>query len=230
MCIRDRLKGGPVSAEDIVERYISSNRARFNVQKEMFRDLEAAQVLDATTNDLRKLFKDRQISNKNFNNLLRGTFDPYYPSQDILAKFRNISRALGESDPFLEARTDVNSIKRDFRNLGLGTRFRTERAVGGHIQDALNQQYDVNSIIDNIARDLDSLTLNDDFNIELTDYMQPATTIQAPPLQDQPMPNSQVIQGQPQQNLMASGLTPVENALLSEEEKMIRLRQRGMIT
>ena len=223
------LKGGPVSAEDIVERYISSNKARFNVQKEMFRDLEAAQVLDATTNNLRKLFKDRQISNKNFNNLLRGTFDPYYPSQDILAKFRNIARALGESDPFLEARTDINSIKRDFRNLGLGTRFRTERAVGGHIQDALNQQYDVNSIIDNIARDLDSLTLNDDFNIELTDYMQPATTIQAPPLQDQPMPNSQVIQGQPQQNLMASGLTPVENALLSEEEKMIRLRQRGMV-
>jgi hypothetical protein len=43
------------------------------------------------------------------------------------------------------------------------------------------------------------------------------------------MPNSQVIQGQPQQNLMASGLTPVENALLSEEEKMIRLRQRGMV-
>jgi hypothetical protein len=30
-------------------------------------------------------------------------------------------------------------------------------------------------------------------------------------------------------NLMASGLTPVENALLSEEEKMIRLRQRGMV-
>ena len=30
-------------------------------------------------------------------------------------------------------------------------------------------------------------------------------------------------------NLMASGLTAVENALLSEEEKMIKLRQRGMI-
>jgi hypothetical protein len=29
---------------------------------------------------------------------------------------------------------------------------------------------------------------------------------------------------------MASGLTPIENALLSEEEKMIKLRQRGMIT
>ena len=48
------------------------------------------------------------------------------------------------------------------------------------------------------------------------------------------MPASNVIQTSAisgtNNNLMASGLTAVENALLSEEEKMIKLRQRGMIT
>jgi len=29
-------------------------------------------------------------------------------------------------------------------------------------------------------------------------------------------------------NVMTNGLTPTENALLSEEEKIIRLRQRGL--
>ncbi len=223
------LKGGPVSSEEIIERYITSNKARFNVQKNMYRDIEAAQILDTTSSSLRKLFKERQISNKNFNKLFRGSFDPYYPSKDIIAKFRDISRALGESNPFIEARTDLNSIKRDLKNLGLETRFRTERAVGGHVQDTLNEQYDVFSIINNIAKDLNSLDLDGEFDIELSDYIQLAATVNVAPLPQQPMPNPQVVQqNQTSQNVMASGLTPVENALLSEEEKMIRLRQRGL--
>ena len=223
------LKGGPVSSEEIIERYIASNRARFNVQKEMFRDLEAAQILDTTPNSLRKLFKERQISNKNFNNLLRGSFDPYYPSDDIISKFREISRTLGESNPFVEARTDINSIKRDFRNLGLETRFRTERAVGGHIQEALNEEYDVFSVIKKIANDLNTLDLDQEFNIELSDYIQPAATVNVAPLPPQPMPNAQVLKKQGSGSTMYQGLTPAENAYLSEEEKMIRLRDRGLV-
>ena len=44
------------------------------------------------------------------------------------------------------------------------------------------------------------------------------------------MPNPEVIQTAQNQALggMNQGLTPVENALLSEEEKQIRLRQRGL--
>jgi len=60
--------------------------------------------------------------------------------------------------------------------------------------------------------------------------------IQTPPLPGDvtsAMPNPQVIQTA-QANLgnvpNNGGLTSVENALLSEEEKQIRLRQRGIIT
>ena len=47
---------------------------------------------------------------------------------------------------------------------------------------------------------------------------------------DLPMPNQQVIQtaAMPAAGAMNQGLTSVENALLSDEEKQIRLRQRGL--
>ena len=57
------LKGGPVSEQDIIERYIASNKARFEVQKEMFKNIDAAEILGESTSDLRKSFlkKDKLV-------------------------------------------------------------------------------------------------------------------------------------------------------------------------
>ena len=53
--------------------------------------------------------------------------------------------------------------------------------------------------------------------------------INTPPLPEQAMPSPQVVGSRPQApGVMQSGLTPSETALLSDEEKMIRLRQRGL--
>jgi hypothetical protein len=53
---------------------------------------------------------------------------------------------------------------------------------------------------------------------------------QTPPLPSTPMPDQQVIQTamMPASGVMNQGLTATENALLSEEEKQIRLRSRGL--
>jgi hypothetical protein len=40
------------------------------------------------------------------------------------------------------------------------------------------------------------------------------------------MPNPQIVASQP--TVMQTGLTPTEQALLSEEEKVLKLRQRGL--
>ena len=90
--------------------------------------------------------------------------------------------------------------------------------------------YDVSSIIDKIAIDISLLNLNDEFNVKLSDYIQPATTVNAPPLPIQPMPSAQILQPQTQApgNIASQGLTPTELALLSPEEQQIRLRQRGL--
>ena len=53
---------------------------------------------------------------------------------------------------------------------------------------------------------------------------------QSVPLPDTPMPNAQVFQtaALPAPGAMNQGLTPTENALLSDEEKQIKLRSRGL--
>ena len=67
-----------------------------------------------------------------------------------------------------------------------------------------------------------------DFNLDLKDFLpdtDPAGQSALPPTD---MPSAAVIQTSQAPGNMNQGLTPVENALLSEEEKMIKLRQRGL--
>jgi hypothetical protein len=67
-----------------------------------------------------------------------------------------------------------------------------------------------------------------DFNLRLEDFLpdtDPAGGAALPPTD---MPSPGVIQMSQAPSVMNQGLTPIENALLSDEEKQIRLRQRGL--
>ena len=193
------FKGGPVDHNDIILRYIKSNKAKFDVQQNMFNDLNAAEVLGVGNNDVRRQFDERQISSEDYNNLRRGRFDPYVPSGEIANKFRDIANNLGEDNPYREALPALNEIRRELRQLQLG----------------------------------------EPFNIDPLEFLIPP----APPTPPLPtsvtsaMPNNRTItQGQDilNQTQMAAGnaggLTALEEALLSSEEKQIRLRSRGITT
>ena len=74
------------------------------------------------------------------------------------------------------------------------------------------------------------LNLYQDWNIDLQDFLPDTSPEGQSALPPQPMPDPQVVQPMPQApGIMNQGLTPTENALLSEEEKQIRLRQRGLV-
>jgi len=193
------LKGGPIDPNDIILRYVKANKARFDTQQNMFNDLNAAEVLGVETSELARQFDERQISSKDFNNLRRGVFDPYVPSDEIAKKFRDIANNLGDDNPYLEAIPALTAIRNELRQLNLG----------------------------------------EPFNINIEEYIiQPPETPPLPTSVTSAMPNNQTItQGQVLMNQTqmaggaeASGLTALENALLSEEEKQIRLRSRGIIT
>ena len=82
--------------------------------------------------------------------------------------------------------------------------------------------------LERMRKDMFKLKLNQDFNIDVEKYLLPeADTSMIPPLPEQPMPNVSVAQQTP--NVMQSGLTMTEQALLSEEEKMITLKNRGLV-
>ena len=74
----------------------------------------------------------------------------------------------------------------------------------------------------------DDQQLNKPFVINEEDYLLPeSNTSMVPPLPEMPQPNVSMAQSTP--NVMQTGLTPVETALLSEEEKMITLKNRGLV-
>jgi hypothetical protein len=96
----------------------------------------------------------------------------------------------------------------DMRRIGLNSQFlfntdeRLLRAEGGMVEESSN-------------------------GLDINDYLIPE--VQTPPLPIQPMPNASVILSQASgNNIMATGLTPTESALLTEEEKIMRLKQRGL--
>jgi hypothetical protein len=77
---------------------------------------------------------------------------------------------------------------------------------------------------------MQSLTLFDEFDLDLQDFLPDSDPEGQSALPLTPMPNQQVVQtaAMPAAGVMNQGLTPVENALLSEEEKQIKLRSRGL--
>jgi len=117
------LSGGKKTPNDVIERFIASNRSRFNVQKEMYRDLKAAQLLGVSTGNLRKEFQERQLSQDTYNSLNRGVFKSYFPSEDIQARFQEISRNIGEPNPFRIALPTLQQLRFNFNNLRLDFNF-----------------------------------------------------------------------------------------------------------
>mgnify|MGYP003673787895 CR=1 FL=1 len=117
------LRGGTIKPNDVIERFYKSNQARFNVQKEMFKNLDAAATLGVEENDLRQTFKERQLSNDAFRKLEQGIFDPYFPSKDIQDRFREIADNLGDLDMFQEVAPVLREMQNDFREIELEDTF-----------------------------------------------------------------------------------------------------------
>ena len=117
------LRGGRIKPNDVIQAYYNSNRARFLVQQEMNKNINAAQILGVNKSALQSEFKDRQLSDAAFNNLSRGRFEPYFPSDDIQQRFAEISRNLGDPNVFTEVRPTLRLMLQEFKRLPLTSSF-----------------------------------------------------------------------------------------------------------
>ena len=127
------LRGGTIKPNDVIERFYKSNQARFNVQKEMFKNLDAAGILGVEENDLRQTFKERQLGSDAFRKLEQGIFDPYFPSKDIQDRFREIADNLGDLDMFQEVAPTLREMETDFREIELDDTFNLN--LGDYLED-----------------------------------------------------------------------------------------------
>ena len=78
---------------------------------------------------------------------------------------------------------------------------------------------------------METQNLYGNFNLDLENFLPDTDPAGQSALPQQPMPSPAVVQTAmaPAPGVTNQGLTPIENALLSEEEKQIRLRQRGLV-
>jgi hypothetical protein len=219
------LKGGSVSEADVIERYIASNRARFEVQKDMYKNIQAAETLGETPFDVRKTFEERQISSKTFNNLNQGKFEPYFPSKDILRKFREIAAGIDEEDPFAAAAGDVRDLQQGFRQLNLGERFQGF-ATGGKVnsQPLMTGIDEAIPALVDLRNQMAQLDLDDEFGVDVSDYIVEEQEIITPPLGPQPQPVVDIRPNMQQINPQTN-LTRNQEALLSPMEKEIVKRR-----
>jgi hypothetical protein len=199
-----RLLSSPSTKNEVIRQFFIANRALFGTQQKMHLDLKAANEFEVEDEELANVFEERNKSSKEYGPLFQGLFNPYVPSESIIGKFAKKSKEFqtknpGYENPFEAASDTIIQMINEFAGADL------------------SKGFDFN---------LSDFGIKED--VETTETFDPFSSSALP---STPMPNQQVIQtatAMPAAGAMNQGLTPTENALLSEEEKQIKLRSRGL--
>ena len=104
---RETLKGGPIEPRDVVEAYINTNRALFNVKKNFSQDLNAAKTLGISEE---AYYNNVDISASELGALEEDIFNPYYPSVNVQSAFAENAEAIGMANPFEGAAEAIAGI------------------------------------------------------------------------------------------------------------------------
>ena len=119
------LKGGKVTPESLVDAFINTNRALFENQKTLYKNLKAAEVLKA---DMTKIYPyvSSKVGKRNYGAINNGRFVPYIPSKNVFIKSQQITNELRKTDPSYEnplpkAITEMGNIRGMLYNLDLET-------------------------------------------------------------------------------------------------------------
>jgi len=206
----ETLKGGEISSDDIIKRYITANAQRYKVMNKMANEIEAGYILGMDPKSMRKQFAERQESNA-LSKIARGYFYPFKISRATGKKYKEQYEKLISyfdeltfDEPYdRETRQTIKELQRAMKNIPLGANF-----------------YDYINPKDWLLGDKQSSIPGASGERQVT---------QVPPLPPQPMPDQQIVTPiVPQVSQLNQGLTPAESSYLSEDEKQIRLRQRGL--
>ena len=106
---RRTLTGGVVTPEEVVDAYIESNKALFDINREMFKDIKAAQMLGMSEEAVEEKMVKRG-ERRAFNALIDGEFRPYSISNDVKNIFEFNAEQLGLPNPFDTAEDIIDTI------------------------------------------------------------------------------------------------------------------------
>jgi hypothetical protein len=111
------LKGGPIEPREIVDAYINSNRAMFDVKKKLKGDMDAARLLGISE----EAFYDSldRVSAREINDIDDNIFTPYEISNEVANAIEENAMKIGSSDPLQGALYAIDSIQNKMSNLNL---------------------------------------------------------------------------------------------------------------
>ena len=102
------LRGEEVSPQDIIDRYIIANKAKWESMKKMSLDLTAGQILGVTDDQIEPVLG--RISRKDSDALVEDEFIPFTISDNIKRVFEENAAKLGVSNPYEEAENAIESL------------------------------------------------------------------------------------------------------------------------
>ena len=102
------LRGEEVSPQDIIDRYIIANKAKWESMKKMSLDLTAGQILGVTEDQIEPVLG--RISRKDAGALEENEFIPFTISDNIKKVFEENAAKLGLPNPYDEAENAIDSL------------------------------------------------------------------------------------------------------------------------
>jgi len=118
---RETLRGGPVEPREIVDAYINTNRALFQVKKDLKLDMDAARTLGISALDYETALGG--VSNKEVGAVDAGVFRPYTISRNIEDAFQLNADKIGAANPLIQAYGAIGNIENSLSNLSLDDLF-----------------------------------------------------------------------------------------------------------
>jgi len=102
-------KGGPITPEEIIDFYIASNKAMFETQRSLYKDIEAARIIGMKEDSI----EDQMINRgerKAYNFMSEGEFRPLKISPSVQEIFEINAENLGVRNPFEQAEDIIDNI------------------------------------------------------------------------------------------------------------------------
>jgi len=103
------LRGGPISPEEVVDAYINSNRALFQSNNIMYKDMRAANILGMSDESIEAVMNERGAGTA-YDYLAEGEFRPYVVSDAVEKVFQTNSQLTGLPNPLDQAKDVMDRI------------------------------------------------------------------------------------------------------------------------
>ena len=238
-------KGVNYEVPDELLGFLGFRKVPLDIERNL--NFKIAEFQESKRNEAKKIFENLRTGDPitDPNLLIRQYFEAnksFYEDMSKLRRVYDAVKTLGMRDRDIEdnfAKRNEGPLYEDIENNKFFPLLITKGQIEGvkelakdkNIPDIFSRQ--VEKMIDKMERDMQKLKLNKDFELDINNYLlktQQTSELQTPQIPVQvsdARPNPAIINNT-QVAQLNEGLTRTENALLSEEEKAIRLRDRGL--